>query len=81
MEAFSILEAKLVTFIKAFKELQEENLILKAHVEQLQNSLLSKDMNASELSQQNELTEMALADLIKSLDFLDSADSKVECEK
>ena len=95
MEVFSALEAKIVQFIACFKKVKEENKALKeqceellkenvqfkSHIEQMENSLLSKDLNTEELSQQKELTEMVLVDLMKSLDFLDTIEPKVECER
>ncbi len=95
MEVFSALEAKIVQFVARFKEIKEENMLLKehcetllkenmqfkTHIEQMENSLLSKDLHSEELSQQKELTEMVLVDLMKSLDFLDAVEPKVECER
>ncbi len=95
MEVFSALEAKVILLVADFKKIKEENKELKeqcvflekenaqfkSHIEQIENSLLSKDLHTEELSQQKELTEMVLVDLMKSLDFLDAVEPKVVCER
>lgn len=81
MEPYSILEARIAHFISLFKSLKAENLSLKNQVDELklsiehmQNTLLSQGKNAADLSEQQELADMALSDLIKSLDFLEQAE-------
>lgn len=77
MEILNVLEKKIASLIEMIKELKaekallvEENFELKQKLESFESSLLSKDKNVEERTQEIVLTKMVVDDLIKSIDLL-----------
>lgn len=77
MEVLNVLEKKIAGLIELIKELkaekavlQEENIELKERLEKLESSLLMRERNVEEQSQEMVLTKMVVDDLIKSIDLL-----------
>lgn len=77
MEILNVLEKKIASLIEMIKELKaekallvEENIELKQKLESFESSLLSKDKNVEERTQEIVLTKMVVDDLIKSIDLL-----------
>jgi len=77
MEVLHLLEKKIATLIELIKELKtekallvDENMELKEKLEMLESSLLVREKNVEERSQEIVLTKMVVDDLIKSIDLL-----------
>lgn len=77
MEVLNILEKKIAGLIELIKDLKvekallaEENLELREKLEKIESSLLLREQNAEERSQEIVLTKMVVDDLIKSIDLL-----------
>lgn len=77
MEVLNVLEKKIANLIEMIKELKaekalliEENLELKQKLENFESSLLSREKNVEERTQEIVLTKMVVDDLIKSIDLL-----------
>jgi hypothetical protein len=77
MEVLNVLEKKIASLIEMIKELKaekalliEENLELKQRLESFESSLLSREKNVEERTQEIVLTKMVVDDLIKSIDLL-----------
>jgi hypothetical protein len=77
MEVLNVLEKKIAGLIELIKELKlekallaEENVELKEKLEKIESSLLLREQNAEERSQEIVLTKMVVDDLIKSIDLL-----------
>lgn len=77
MEVLNVLEKKIASLIEMIKELKaekalliEENLELKQRLDSFESSLLSREKNVEERTQEIVLTKMVVDDLIKSIDLL-----------
>lgn len=77
MEVLNVLEKKIAGLIELIKKLQtennaltEQNLELMEKLEKLESSLLAREQNVEERSQEMVLTKMVVDDLIKSIDLL-----------
>ncbi|MFC1854469.1 cell division protein ZapB [Candidatus Dependentiae bacterium] len=81
MEQLERLEAKIRDFVENYKNVKQENESLKSQVEELartkarlEDSLLRETEAVSKLTDDREVTKMALDDLVSSLESLDSAE-------
>jgi len=77
MEVLNVLEKKIAGLIELIKELKaekavlvEESVELRDRLEKLESSLLLREQNVEEHSQEMVLTKMVVDDLIKSIDLL-----------
>lgn len=77
MEVLNVLEKKIASLIEMIKELKaekalllDENATLKEKLEKIESSILLREQNVEERSQEIVLTKMIVDDLIKSIDLL-----------
>ena len=77
MEVLNVLEKKIASLIEMIKELKaekalllDENATLKEKLEKIESSILLREQNVEERSQEIILTKMIVDDLIKSIDLL-----------
>ncbi len=83
MEALSLLEKKITDLITAIKTLKKENAELVAQnkslakqFRDLEGSMVRTTDNVKELSQEKEVADLMVSDLIKSIDSLVKSDQR-----